>query len=260
MSQERYKGLSKDELYLISRAEYEKQKLLTNEYAKKLFGDPKKTANILSKLKRKGRLIQIERGKYFIVPIKSPNQLWSPNEFVTAKYWMGDLPYYLGYFSMYNYWGFTEQVPQTVIILNTGKSRIKTIGNVRYQAVKINKNKYYGTTMIRVDDEDVCISDKERTLVDFIYKPVGSFENIKKVLMNNVNNIDLNKFIGYLVQFPVVSVRKRAGYLLEELRLQGAYLSRLKKHLGGAKSLVALDPARPRSGKINKDWGVIVNR
>jgi len=209
----KYKGLSKDELYLISRAEYEKQKLLTGDYAKNVFNDSKKAANTLDKLKRKGRLVQIERGKYFIVPIKSPNQLWSPNEFITAKYWMGDTPYCLGYFSMYNYWGFTEQVPQTVFILNTGKSRSKTIGGIRYKAVKISKDKYYGVTKVRIEDEDICISDKERTLVDFIYKPVGSLENIRQALKNNINKIDLNKFITTVpVIFLVIQAVPTIGY------------------------------------------------
>ena len=255
-----YKGLSKDEIYLISRAEYEKQRSVRGEYARKVFGSARKASNVLDRLKRKGRLIQIERGKYFIVPIKSPNQQWSPNEFVTAKYWMGNTPYYLGYFSMYNYWGFTEQVPQTVFVLNTGKSRTKTIGNVRYKAVKVGANKYYGIARIKIDDEEICISDKERTLVDFIYNPVGSFDNIKKVLKNNIKKIDISKFIGYLVRFPVVAVRKRAGYLLEELKLPDLYLNRLKSHLGGSDTFVVLDPARPRSGKMNKEWGIIVNR
>ncbi len=260
MNKRRYKGLSKDELYLISRVEFEEQKLLTGEYAKKVFGDPKKAANTLDKLKRKGRLVQIERGKYFIVPIKSPNQLWSPNEYIAAKYWMGNVPYYVGYFSMYNYWGFTEQVPQTVFVLNTRKSRTKMIGGVRYKAVKISQNKYYGIARIKIDDEDVCISDKERTLVDFIYNPVGSFENIQKVLKDNIKKIDIKKFIDYLARFPIIAVRKRAGYLLEEMKLPALYLNRLKSRLGVAASFVVLDPSGPRSGKINKGWGIIVNR
>ena len=95
----KYKSLSKNELYLISRAEFEKQKLITTAYTKKLFGDSKKAANILDKLTRKGRFIKIERGKYIVVPIKAPDQLWAPNEFVIAKLWMGDTPYYIGYFT-----------------------------------------------------------------------------------------------------------------------------------------------------------------
>ena len=255
-----YKGLSKDEVYLISRAEYEKQRFIGGEYARKIFGDARKAANVLDRLKRKGRLTQIERGKYFIVPIRSPNQLWAPNEFIAAKYWMGESPYYIGYFSMYNYWGFTEQVPQTVFILNTKKSRSKKIGDVKFKAVKIDNSKYYGIIKIKIEDEDICISDKERTMVDFIYNPVGTFNNIKQVLKENLDEMDITRLIDYLIRFPVVAVRKRAGYLLEQLNLSARYLNRLKKYLGNKNTFVVLDPSGKRSGKINKEWGVIVNR
>ena len=106
-----YKNLSKDELYLISRAEFEKQKLITTPFVQKLFPDKNKAARILSFLAKKGRLLKIEKGKYVLVPIKAPNQQWMPNEFILASFWMGNAPYYIGYFTMYNYWGFTEQIP-----------------------------------------------------------------------------------------------------------------------------------------------------
>ncbi len=60
----KYKGLSKDELYLISRIKYEKKKLITTGYVRKLFGNAKKAANILNRLTQKKRFIQIEKGKY----------------------------------------------------------------------------------------------------------------------------------------------------------------------------------------------------
>ena len=131
----KYKGLSKDEVYLISKAEYESRKLITREFTFKLFNSSRKADNILSRLKKKGRLIQITRGKYIVVPLKAPDQLWSPNEFVTAKFWMEGAKYYIGYFTMYNYWGFTDQVPQTVYILNTKRSVTKNICNIRFKLV-----------------------------------------------------------------------------------------------------------------------------
>ena len=50
----KYKSLSGDELYLISRAEFEKRKLITTEYVKKIFGDARKATNILHRLSRNG--------------------------------------------------------------------------------------------------------------------------------------------------------------------------------------------------------------
>ena len=256
-----YKNLSKDELYLISRAEFEKQKLITTQFAQKLFPDKNKASRVLFFLTQKGRLIRIEKGKYILVPIKAPNQQWMPSEFIVADLWMGDTPYYIGYFTMYNYWGFTEQVPRTIFVLNTAKSCKKEIGGIRYEAVKIDSKKYYGVQKIKVEDQDVCVSDKERTLVDFAYNPLGSMRNFEISLQENINNIDIKKFISYLMKFPVVSVRKRAGFLLQELGCQDKALDSLRKSIGEKRVLVLLNPYnQSRKGKINKEWMVIVNR
>lgn len=256
-----YKNLSKDELYLISRAEFEKQKLITTQFVQKLFPDKNKASRVLVFLTKKGRLLRLEKGKYVLVPIKAPNQQWMPNEFIMADLWMGGAPYYIGYFTMYNYWEFTEQIPRTIFVLNTVKSRRTVIQNIRYEAVKIDQSKYYGVQKIKIEDQDVCISDKERTLVDFAYNPLGSMRNFESALRENLGKIDLEKFIGYLKRFPVVSIRKRAGFLLEELGCKGKSLDGLRKSIGAAKTLVLLNPfKKSRQGKINKEWQVIVNR
>jgi predicted transcriptional regulator of viral defense system len=261
MNANRYSGLSKDELYLISRAEYERQKLVTNEFAKRLFPNPKRAADILDTLARKGRLLQLQRGKYLLVPIKAPNQQWAPNELMVAALWMGDTPYYIGYFTMYNYWGFTEQIPQTVFVLNLKKNVKKTIGNLKYEALRINEKKYFGVQKIKIEDVDVCISDKERTLVDFMYNPMGSFVSLGTVLKNSIAGIDLKKFVDYLIRFPVVSVRKRAGFFLEEIGCRNSLLENLKKNTGCQDTYVVLDPSnKSRKGKINREWKIIVNR
>ena len=256
-----YTNLSKNELYLISRAEFEKQKLITTEFVQKLFPDKNKASRILVFLTRKGRLLRIEKGKYVCVPIKAPNQQWMPNEFILADLWMGNVPYYIGYFTMYNYWGFTEQIPRTIFVLNTGKSRKAIIQNIRYEAVKIDQSKYYGVVKIKVEDQEVCISDKERTLVDFAYNPLGSMRNFESALENNLKEIDLEKFIRYLNRFPVISVRKRVGFLLDELGYKNKLLDKLRGSSGKQKPVILLNPFNPsRQGKVNKEWQIIVNR
>ena len=256
----KYRGLSRDELHLISRAEFEKCKFITTDFVRAVFNDSKKSYNILDRLTRKGRLIQIEKGKYFIVPIKAPNQLWSPNEFIVAKFWMGEVPYYIGYFTMYSYWGFTDQIPQTVFILNTKKSREKVIAGVNYKAVKIKGEKYYGIKKIKVGGEDVNISDKERTLVDFIYRPQGTSGNVREVIKDNIEGIDQSKFVRYLNRFPVNAVRRRAGYMLEGLGYPKNLLEKIKRNIGKRGSYVVLNSDNPsRKGKVDKEWGVIIN-
>jgi len=256
-----YKNLAKDEIYLISRAEFERQKVITTQFAQKLFSDKNKASKTLTSLTRKGWLIRLEKGKYIAVPLKAPNQQWMLNEFVVASLWMGETPYYIGYFTMYNYWGFTEQIPRTIFVLNTAKSRKITIGNIPYQAVKIDRKKYYGIQKIKIEDQEVYISDKERTLVDFAFNPLGSIRNFETALKENIREIDLPKFVLYLKKFPVLSVLKRAGFLLEEIGCDKKYLDDLKKSTGKNKSFVVLNSFNKfRKGAVNKEWQIIVNR
>jgi len=265
MNSDGYSNLSKDEVFLISKAEFDRLQLITGAYARTLYNSNRKAADVLSRLTNKGRLIQIQRGKYLLVPIKAPNQQWSPNEYEVAALWMGEAPYYVAYFTAFNYWGFTEQIPQTVYIANLKMNEKKTIGKIKYEAVKIDRKKYYGIKTIVVNGTKVCISDKERTLVDFVCKPLGSINNIETVMKNfvspNNKGIDLDKFVRYLIKYPVISVRKRAGFFMEKAGCAQAWLDKLKNNLGPQNSYAALDPDKPtRKGPVDRTWRIIDNR
>jgi len=260
MKNNRYSVLSKDAVYLLSRAEFEKQKVITTEYAVKIFDDYRKATDLLGNLSKKNRLIQIKRGKYLVVPLKAPNQSWMPHEFVIAFLWMGDTPYYIGYSSMYNYWGFTEQIAQKVTVLNTDRSRKRTIGKIAYRAIKISSQKMYGVKKIKIDNERISISDKERTLVDFIYNPIGSWRSVQDVINEQKEMIDKDKFIRYLIKFPVIAVRKRAGLMLERSGVSLNKLLPLKASIGKENSYAPFDPfTKSRKGAVNNDWKVILN-
>ncbi|PIP68377.1 MAG: hypothetical protein CO035_03285 [Candidatus Omnitrophica bacterium CG_4_9_14_0_2_um_filter_42_8] len=260
MRQKGYSGLSKDAVYLLSRSEFEKQKVITTEYAVKALGSYRKATAMLATLAQRNRLIQLRRGRYLVVPLKAPNQRWMPSELVVASLWMENIPYYIGYSSMYNYWGFTEQIPQAVFVLNTQKEWKRKIGQNTYAAIQISPQKMYGLKKVRIGEEDVFISDKERTLVDFISNPIGSWENVQTVLSEQLNKIDIQKFIRYLVRFPVISVRKRAGMMLERIGAPTEDVNRLKNSIGKQNSYVVFNPfIKSRKGKVNKDWKVILN-
>jgi predicted transcriptional regulator of viral defense system len=161
---------------------------------------------------------------------------------------------------MYNYWGFTDQISQKVIILNTKKSLSKIIAGVSYQAIKIASDKYYGTTKITIDGNQIVVSDKERTLVDLIFNPISSWEEVQKIYKNNLNKVDLDKLSSYIIKFPVGSVRKRAGYILETSGCPDKYLNKIKKSLGNKSSYDCFNPfKKTRFGTINKEWGLILN-
>ena len=260
MKKNRYSELSKDAVYLLSRSEFEKQKVITTEYAVKVLGNYRKATSLLDNLAKRNRLIQLKRGKYLVVPLKAPNQSWMPHEFVVASLWMGKIPYYIGYNSMYNYWDFTEQIPQKVTVLNTEKNQIRKIGEINFRAMKISSKKMYGIKKIKIDEEYVSISDQERSLVDFISKPIGSWGNVQEVINEQIKKIDVKKFVRYLNKFPVIAVRKRAGLMLERAGVSLKELSQLKSSIGRDNSYTPFNPfIKSRKGAVNQGWKVILN-
>ncbi|MBE3095259.1 MAG: hypothetical protein IMZ52_09535, partial [Actinobacteria bacterium] len=162
--------------------------------------------------------------------------------------------------SMYNYWGFTEQIPQKVTILNTEINRMRKIGKISFRAMKISSKKMYGIKKIRIDEEYVSISDKERSLVDFISKPIGSWGNVQEIINEQIKKIDMKKFVRYLNKFPVIAVRKRAGFMLERAGIPSEELCRLKLSIGRDNSYAPFNPfIKSRKGVVNQDWKVILN-
>jgi predicted transcriptional regulator of viral defense system len=173
---------------------------------------------------------------------------------------MDKIPYYIGYTSMYSYWGFTDQIPQSVTILNAMKEGKRNIKNIKYVAIKISPGKMYGIKKIRIDEEDISISDKERTLVDFIFKPMGSWENVQSVINMQISIIDIQKFISYLVKYPAAAVRKRGGLMLEKAGVSQTDLIKLKKSTGLKNTYTNFNPfIKSRKGKVNQDWKLIIN-
>ena len=95
-------------------------------------------------------------------------------------------------------------------------------------------------------------------------RPRGlGFNNIIdiKIKLNNHSKQKVDKFIKYLLRFPIISVRKRAGFYLENLGCRNPLMKKLKKSIATRETYIVLNPQnKSRKGKINKEWKIIVNR
>ena len=140
----KYAPISKEEIKLISQLEYENIKVVSRQYLLKLYdNNTQKVDYLLSDLTKKGRLKQLARTKYLVVPIRAPYQQWTENEFIIADALMDGRGYYIGYNNMFNFYGFTQQIPQATFTLNTRVSKRKTIDGKSYKFIKNQKRKPY---------------------------------------------------------------------------------------------------------------------
>ena len=255
--------ISPREREVVARLTYEKISIITKEQFDKYFNFPKKASEkTLFRLKKKGILTAIKRGVYFYSPLESGPAGSSINEFLAPPVFFPNNNYYIGYSTMYNYYGFTDQIFQTMYILNTSLQRGKTIGNIRFKMIKIPAGRMYGLEKIKIKDVEVIVSDKERTLVDMFYfsGPVGGLKRTFEILKEQVKGrrIDIGRLVKYSVRFSSVSTRKRIGFALEMAGLNDKVLEPLIKRVKKT-SLITLYPSKTRKGKINRKWMVIEN-
>ncbi len=248
---------------VVARLAYEKVSIITKEQFDKYFNFPKRAKEkTLFRLKRKGILTAIKRGVYFYSPLESGPAGSSINEFLIPSVFFPKGNYYIGYSTMYNYYGFTDQIFQTMYVLNTSLQREKIIGNMKFKMIKISARRMYGFEKIKIKNTEVIVSDKERTLVDMLYfsGPVGGLKTALDILKEQAQDreIDVSKLIKYAVGFPSISSRKRIGFALEQADINDKMLEFLLESVKKT-SLVTLQPSKSRKGKINRKWMVIEN-
>lgn len=257
------KYLSPREMQVIARLSYEKATVITQEQFDRYFKFPRQVREkVLFRLKKKGILNAVKRGVYFYSPLEAGPAGSNVNEFLIPSVFFPRGSYYVGYSTMYNYYGFTDQIFQVMYILNTSLQREKTIGGMQFKMVKIPPNRMYGLEKIIIKDAEVIVSDRERTLIDLIYfyEPIGGLKKAFEILKGEVKTkkADITRLVRYAARFPNPSIRKRVGFILEQAGVSDKVLEPLLKSVKKS-SLVTLYPSKSRTGRINNKWKVIEN-
>lgn len=256
-----FSGLGPKEAELVARLSYEKKTIVSSKDIDGFLpADFKYRKQFVYNLRQKKILIPIKRGFYVFTPLEAIPTGIRVNEFLIPAVFFPRKNYYIGYSTMFNYYGFTDQLFQTVYVINTSLCRAREICGVSYKFLKVQANRMYGIETIKIRDTDVMVSSKERTLVDLIYfnKPVGGIspavEIVKKIVSKQ--ECDIRKLVEYAALFPNVTARKLMGVVLENLGIGPSILRPLAKSVEDT-ALSSLTGSR--RGEINKKWRVIVD-
>ncbi len=255
------KTLGPIETNIVARLTYEKKTIVTVEYLDRLFNlSPADRKQLVFRLKKKKILTTIKRGTYAFSPLEAGPEGTGIDELLIPPLFFPKKNYYVGYSTLFNYYGFTEQLFQTVYVLNTAVRKEKIICGISYKFIRIPENRFYGLETIKVKDADVIISSKERTLIDLIYfnKPVGGIKNAEAVLRQFVmeKKCDIKKLVEFAARFPIIKTRKRIGLVLEGSNVTDALLKPLTNSV---KKTAVSTFTGSRKGTLNKKWRVIIN-
>ena len=255
------KELGPIEANIVGRLTYEKKTIVTIKDLEDLFKlSPEDRWQVVFRLKKKNRLTPIKRGVYVFSPLEAGPAGRGINPFLIPPVFFPKQNYYIGYSSMFNYYGFTEQLFQTLYILNTSTSKEKNICRVPCKFVKISEDRMYGLENIKIENQDILVSSKERTMIDLLYfnKPVGGIRPAAEIFSQIVKRkkCDIKKLVEYAVKFPNVTVRKWTGVLLEKAGIAEVLLKPLAKSV---ENTAISSLGKSRKGTLNKKWKAIIN-
>ena len=213
----------------------------------------KSLQKVLYRLQQSGAIERIKKGKYLIIPLGAEKGKYTLHEFVIGSLLVE--PYTIAYWSALNYYGLTEQIPTTVFIQTIARkfNTNPEVFGVQYKIVKIKKEKVFGIRKEWIEETQINITDKEKTMIDCLDKPqyCGGIIEVAKALKNNKFN--RKKLEDYVQRIGNSGVLRRLGYLCELLNVK------IKLPKLNIRNYLLLDPTMPDKGLKSAKWRLIIN-
>jgi len=149
----------------------------------------------------------------------------------------------------------TEQIPTTIFIqtISRKKKQKLNIFGVDYQIVRISEKKFFGLKKEWIEESQIYITDREKTIVDCLDKPQysGGVIEVAKALKNGKYNTE--KLSAYAKRIGNSGVIRRLGFLSELLGIG------IKTPPVKTRNYLYLDPTMPKKGRKNAKWRLVVN-
>lgn len=257
MAIQKIKRFGEREITLLFALEQEKNPVFTIAQARKILGTSSASVkNVLKRLKKKRRIIPLQKGVYLFAPLKSGEKgLWSEDAFRVAPSLVNGKNYYIGFVSAMNYWGMTEQLPIVVYVALTCQKR--SLQAVQARFIFVKKKRLGDFTQLSFDGTRVNMSSIEQTILDGLAFPqyCMGIEGMAKAIHFSGKRMDWKKLVK-LAKQDRGAIRRRLGFLLELLGFKKRAKALKKKFSGFA----WLDPTEQKeSFACNKAWGLKVN-
>ena len=220
----------------------------------------------LTFLVERGWAVRLMKGVYLIVPLEAgPESAWSEDSLVVAAYLAK--PAAVAYWTACHHWNWTEQVPRTVFVQTPQRVRPTTrkVIGVQYRFVHVQPNKFFGTVRRTAGQEQLTVTDREKTLVDAMDHPelCGGIGQVIEMLPAAARAVTWGRVGEYLKRLDSGAAYKRLGLLVEQLGEKVRIPARAKRIEGWHSLLTGgyapLEPHRPMDGPSNSRWRVRLN-
>ena len=221
---------------------------------------------LLSRLAKAGLIARVWRGVY-LVPSRFPlGGKWSPDEALVLNTLMKNLDgrYQVCGPNAFNRYGFSEQIPTRVYAYNNRISGGRKVGAVALSLIKVSDERLGSTEEVETaESQRIIYSSRVRTLLDAVYDwsrfnslPRGYQWIQRELAEQRVSSAELVKIT---LQYGDIGTIRRMGVLLEREEVDGKLLREMERALKKTTGLIPWIPNRPKRGKVNRRWGVVIN-
>ena len=230
----------------------------------KALPDSKESAvrELLSDMTKRGLLMRLKEGKYFIIPYEQESGSFMPDWHLVAECLVSDNNYYIGYYSALEIHDLITQpsLKEQIVVSKQKRPSIINIKNVPFQFIFHNENHFFGYKKTWIDSYNkVKCSDLEKTIIDCLFNPdyAGGIVEIARAIYMSKNQINFQKLLEYVKRFKSQAVIKRMGFLLELLDIKNNIIDELQQIK--TVSYVLLDTELPKTGKMISRWSIQQN-
>lgn len=216
-----------------------------------------KAAKMLARWAKQGWLSRARQGLYVLVPLEARTAdvaLDDPWLIAERLY----SPCYIGGWTAAEYWGLTEQIFRTIIVLTTRKPRDRKpkIKGAEFLLRTIPAKALFGTKPVWRGQVKVNVTDPTRTILDMLNDPVlgGGSRPTVDVFRNYMGSDkkDTNLLIEYADRLGNGAVFKRLGFIVERFApSEKALIAACRARL--TKGNTRLDPSLP-ADKLVSAW------
>lgn len=123
------KGVSEKEINAISFLELNEKFFFTRDDIKQFFKNDNEMNVYVHRLKKKGRIVKLNKTKYYLIPVRAFKGHWSEHPFTVIDEIFNGKDYYIGGMTAAHYWGLIEQIPTQIEVYCTKKQGRRRIFN-----------------------------------------------------------------------------------------------------------------------------------
>ena len=229
----------------IERVKTSKKAVLTINDIAKITGQKKEYIKVyLFRLKKRGLIQEVERGKY----------ITKQHPFLTASNLV--FPSYISFLSAYSYYQLTTQMPRVIEVVTLRSKKELVLDNYKITFMKFPSKRLFGYHKEKFMGKEIFVAEKEKAIVDSLYLP--QYCPLDETYLALETELNTAKLVSYAQRMNSTVLLKRLGYLLE-IKGHDIY-PQVKEHLNKRYDLLnPLQKRRKKRLKMSKKWKLIIN-